>query len=277
MSGQGQGQNQGMTKGQVILTLIVAFIEFAGVIIAALITTPSACVNDNGISDSNPYTQESSYSSPSDSCATTFETKDFPTMDPLESDEFPSNPEFPPEPDPPASSTPSATTPPISTTLSPPVTSTTPKTTHPTDTITEFLDTQEPLLEEPHTLYDDYDGGMVELYDNYSGVAYIYKDFLEEYYIGKTSKGKKICGWSFDFFSESENFSIFVMPVYDDMNYENELECVVWYDEYEYEYIGNVFAEIVENGDLKIEFNIYNTPLNFKYLTYIHVTRIVKS
>lgn len=128
------------------------------------------------------------------------------------------------------------------------------------------------------------EGGIIGIYNDYSGVAYIYKDYLDEHPIGGIVDGSRIDGWSININANDQYFFIFLIPVDNSTNHEYELESFTLYcndittNEYtKYEYIGDISTKIVEDGHLMIEFSINNMPFNLQTINYFNASFFTQS
>ncbi len=122
-------------------------------------------------------------------------------------------------------------------------------------------------------------GGIVGIYNEYSGVAYIYKDYLENHPIGRKIDGMMVDGWAVSISANGQHFDINLTSVYNSVNQKYELESSTWYGINEvtsYEYIGNISTEMVDDH-LMIEFSINNMPFDLQTISYIDVSYIVAS
>lgn len=103
---------------------------------------------------------------------------------------------------------------------------------------------------------------MVEFYSDNSGCAYIYKKYLDENCIGNDKDDYTIIGWTLSLNSNEKSFQFNIFPE----NIDNKASKIStpYYENVKFikEYIGQVSAMFVENGDLRIDFNFENTPFN---------------
>lgn len=126
--------------------------------------------------------------------------------------------------------------------------------------------------EENDTIYDENYKGMLQKYDNSSGIAYIFKNHLEEYPIGSICDNSTIIGWSIDIFAGENSVLIYVGRTLNS----DEFNCgATYYENGEYmgEYKGNIAVKLTENGDLKIKFNFDDTYFDFCNADAIYVLR----
>lgn len=126
------------------------------------------------------------------------------------------------------------------------------------------------IIEGKHTPSDTikfkHKNGKIELFDSSSGVAYIYKEFLDENLVGKIYDDNKIVsGWAVKLYLDNDYFVFFVDPAG-----ENNFQCYARYAEYDgstYVYTNRNYTEeisvvLTEDQEIKIEFNINNVPFD---------------
>lgn len=115
----------------------------------------------------------------------------------------------------------------------------------------------------------DYDA-KVELFSANSGIAYIYRGFLEMNYIGTSFGGQTITGWTISLCANDETFTFEIVPIQNGTYFDIEF------------YSSNTFvdsnkiknlisAELTEKGDLKVEFNFRNNPIDLSSSSKIMV------
>lgn len=103
----------------------------------------------------------------------------------------------------------------------------------------------------------------IELYSSCSGVAYIYKDFLDRHYIGKITDNVQLTGWSISLHASGQTFSFKIYPKQTQNGFCYDTEFISSKTFYDQNKITNqVSAELTENGDLKIMFNFINIPVD---------------
>lgn len=110
-----------------------------------------------------------------------------------------------------------------------------------------------PISDTPYTFKDE--RTKVELYSSNSGVAYIYKTFLDENYFKKKihNDNDEIVGWSITFYDEEEILMIYVYPLPNGYYYVEMDSPIIFIDQNKLNSF--VSAELTGNGDLKITFN----------------------
>ncbi len=123
------------------------------------------------------------------------------------------------------------------------------------------------------------ENGMVELFDDHSGVAYIYKKYLDENPLDLVDENGnyKIVGWYIRLTCDDKEFSFNI----DSTTTPGNLCCYAQYDlngKYQSTYSNqtNVFYD--ENGNLKIEFNFNTIPFDLRDSSnYIKIDTIVSN
>ncbi len=109
--------------------------------------------------------------------------------------------------------------------------------------------------------------GRVELFDGRSGVAYIYKGYLDENPIGLINEygHTKIIGWSIILTYQNKSFSFNIDCSQN--NDEDHPYCSTQYDineESQNDLFNNPIVSYDTNGDLKIEFEFENIPFDLR-------------
>lgn len=118
--------------------------------------------------------------------------------------------------------------------------------------------------------------GQIELTDNHSGVAYIYKSLLDEMPIGTITKNNQpSAGWQISLFKGTESFGIYLFSETHTPPIER---CLV-----QYNVLGN--CEIIfsntpnyfynDSGDLQIEFSYNNIPFDLRESEAIDVSYVL--
>jgi len=107
----------------------------------------------------------------------------------------------------------------------------------------------------------------VELFSDCSGIGYINKEYLSDNYIGKIDGDRKIIGWVLSLHkNEEEKFNVFVFPTQNELvNQKGFQNCRAAYmvnGKSVKSCSGMILANLTEDGDLQIEFNIDNIPFN---------------
>lgn len=101
----------------------------------------------------------------------------------------------------------------------------------------------------------------VDLFGANSGIAYINRGFLEMNYIGTSFGGQTITGWTISLCSYDDSFTFEIVPIQNGTYFD-----VVFYSSntlVDRNKIKNLIsAELTEKGDLKIEFNFRNNPID---------------
>ena len=106
--------------------------------------------------------------------------------------------------------------------------------------------------------------GKIELTDDHSGIAYIYKDYIDYYAIGSSIDGLTISGLDIGLNSGDESFQLFV---YANKYNGHTIECSAQY------YINGIFQYnfselpsffITNSGDLQIEFSCKEIPFDLR-------------
>lgn len=121
--------------------------------------------------------------------------------------------------------------------------------------------------------------GMVEFYNDHSGVALIYKNYLYNNPIGSINEfsGFETIGWSISVFDNTKSFSFNITQSQTAIEV---FECTAQYDidnEVQEIYLEQIYTQTDENGNLKIEFNINNLPFDLRTLSGVKVMGIVQS
>lgn len=120
---------------------------------------------------------------------------------------------------------------------------------------------------------EEIENGRVEIFDNCKGVAYIYKNHLEEYPIGSIYDGLTTTGWGIDIYAGKNSvlFQVGGIPNSDKFScsalYFENGENMGWYE-------GYIAAMSTESGDLKIEFNFDDTYFDFRNTDEVYVVKI---
>lgn len=109
------------------------------------------------------------------------------------------------------------------------------------------------------------ENGRVELYDDHSGIAYIYKKYLDENPIGLIEDGEyKLMGWSIKFTCDNKSLSFNTTCQNDD---ESQLQCSAQYsinEEPQSIILNDLKVNYEPNGDLRIEFNFETVPFDLR-------------
>ena len=129
---------------------------------------------------------------------------------------------------------------------------------------------------EPQTTTKTYyfvdDDGEVELFNDHSGVAYIYKKYLDENPIGEANiVGDTIIGWAIMMHCNEKDLTFHIVQT-------DELDCTAQYDlnqKCQKIYLYHINVNREENGDLKIEFDIDEIAFDLRDSTQIAVMNIV--
>ncbi len=120
--------------------------------------------------------------------------------------------------------------------------------------------------------------GKIELTDAHSGMAYIYKDFLDATPIGATNNdGLTSNGWYIRLFKGTESFELFI---YSDTSITPPINCTVQYNIMgNYQFSSSKGVELFYNntGDLQIEFNCNYIPFDLRESDAIDVCNIYKA
>lgn len=122
-----------------------------------------------------------------------------------------------------------------------------------------------------HSVSDE--NGKIELFSDHSGVAYIYKRFLDENPIGKVNGiGDTIIGWSISLHCNEKVLSFNILSQSD------KFECTAQYNldgEYQGTYLYDMFTKREENGDIIIEFDINKIAFDLRDSTKIEIMYII--
>lgn len=121
-----------------------------------------------------------------------------------------------------------------------------------------------PISESTSATVFTHEYGKIELIDDHSGIAYIYKDYIDDYAIGSSIDGLTISGWDIGLNNGDERFQLFVFA---NKYKDHTMECSAQY------YINGVFQHnlselptffINNNGDLQIEFSCKEIPFDLR-------------
>ena len=121
-----------------------------------------------------------------------------------------------------------------------------------------------PISESTSDTVFTHEYGKIELTDDHSGIAYIYKDYIDYYAIGSSIDGLTISGLDIGLNSGDESFQLFV---YANKYNGHTIECSAQY------YINGIFQYnfselpsffITNCGDLQIEFSCKEIPFDLR-------------
>ncbi|MDE6733783.1 MAG: hypothetical protein K2J77_13030 [Oscillospiraceae bacterium] len=131
-----------------------------------------------------------------------------------------------------------------------------------TSSPSEYLLDSEPNTSTPRVIMTIMnEDAKVELFGANSGIAYINRGFIEMNYIGTSFGGPTITGWTITLCSYDDSFTFEIVPIQNGTYFD-----VVFYSSntpVDTNKIKNLIsAELTEKGDLKIEFNFRNNPID---------------
>lgn len=132
-----------------------------------------------------------------------------------------------------------------------------------TSSLSSFSSTETSAFTSEINLTLDHPMAKIELYSSCSGVAYIYKDFLDRHYIGKITENGQLTGWGISLHMTDQTVSFIILPkqTQNECYYDIELNSSkTLFDQNKIQ--NQISAELTENGDLKIMFNFINIPID---------------
>lgn len=141
----------------------------------------------------------------------------------------------------------------------------------PTNDSNPNVDIGIPISESTSDTVFTHEYGKIELTDDHSGIAYIYKDYIDDYAIGASIDGLTINGWYIVLNNGDESFQLFVCA---NKYKDHTIECFAQY------YINGIFQYnlselpnffINDSGDLQIEFSCKEVPFDLRDSTEITI------
>lgn len=114
-----------------------------------------------------------------------------------------------------------------------------------------------------------HENGRVELFDDHSGVAYLYKKYLDENPIGFINEygHVKTIGWSIQLTCDEKSLTFHIVDSNQNNAEVNNLYCSVQYDVREKpqnDYFNHPNVKYETSGDLKIEFDFDTVPYDLR-------------
>ena len=134
----------------------------------------------------------------------------------------------------------------------------------PTNDSSPNVDIGIPISESTSDTVFTHEYGKIELTDDHSGIAYIYKDYIDNYAIGSSIDGLTIGGLDIGLNNGDERFQLFV---YANKYNDHTIECSAQYYingifQYNFSELPNFF--ITNSGDLQIEFSCKEIPFDLR-------------
>lgn len=119
--------------------------------------------------------------------------------------------------------------------------------------------------------------GKIELFDDRSGIAYIYKDFMDTYPIGATVGNKlTISGWNICLYKDYNRFELYA---YSEMSNIPPIDCTAQYsqnEDYQFSYVDRPVYFYDNEGNLQIEFSYSGIPFDLRESDFIKVDYSLK-
>lgn len=129
-----------------------------------------------------------------------------------------------------------------------------------------------PINEYTNNTVFTHEFGKIELFDDRSGIAYIYKDFMDTYPIGATVGDKlTISGWNICLYKDYNSFELYA---FSKMSNIPPIDCTAQYsqnEDYQFSYVDHPVYFYDNEGNLQIEFCYSGLPFDLRESDFIKV------
>lgn len=129
-----------------------------------------------------------------------------------------------------------------------------------------------PINEYTNNTVFTHEFGKIELFDDRSGIAYIYKDFMDTYPIGATVGDKlTISGWNICLYKDYNSFELYA---FSKMSNIPPIDCKAQYsqnEDYQFSYVDHPVYFYDNEGNLQIEFCYSGLPFDLRESDFIKV------